>query len=549
MSTEMKRSMVAVGTVLLTLSTIGGVAVWSEGERLACVMGTRWDAPLFPEGAVAMPADPAGTSWCRTLNGVRACVPRSPRIVQENRRPGSAAWCISPSAGADVEGFASKASAQTGDMVTLFVSTRAPTFHVEAYRLGFYGGLGGRLVWHSAEIRGHRRATPPPDPVTNLVQTRWSPSLSFRVTGEWTPGVYLLKLVGSEGSQSYVPLVVRDDWSRSALLLQIPVATWQAYNTWGGHSLYYGPGKVFDDRARVVSFDRPYVRNRGAADLLQGGDQPLIALVERLGLDVAYWTDLDLHERGVLLPNHRALVVVGHGEYWSTAMRDAVERGRRGGVNLFFVEANDAFRHIRIEPSPLGFDRHVVAYKDAAEDPLTGVNNPEVTVDWRQPPVSRPESELLGAAFECGQVFADMVVTDASTWPFSGTDLRDGDRLPDLVGFAEVDRVDPSLPTPRHLQVLAHSPGACRGRHTYSDMTYYAARSGAGVLDTGTTAWAYRLGLPCILSDRCGAAAQFVRSVTENVLAAFGSGPAGPRFASVSNLKALGIELQHPIDP
>jgi hypothetical protein len=484
------------GSAMVAICVLGLVALRSDGVPDACVMGTHWDGPLFPESAARV-----GTS------------------------------------------------ASEGDPISLYVSTGARTFHVEAFRLGFYGGLGGRLVWRSAEVAGQRQTIPEPTVPTNLVEARWQPSLSFHVTAEWVSGAYLIKLVGSEGSESYVPLVVRDEGSTAALVLQLPVATWQAYNVWGGHSLYYGPGRDHATRARIVSFDRPYVRNRGAADLLQGGDQPFIALVERLGLDVTYWTDLDLDRRGALLSDHRALVVLGHDEYWSTAMRDAAERARDAGVNLFFVEANDAFRHIRWGSSPLGIGRRVVDYKDAAEDPLNGIVDEEVTVDWRQPPVSRPESELLGAAFECGQVFTDMVVVDAGAWVFSGTGVRDRDRLPDLVGFAEVDAVDPSLPAPIDLQVLAHSPGTCRGQATVSDMTYYTARSGAGVLDTGTTAWAYRLDLPCILADRCGGTSRIVGAVTENVLAAFGSGPAAPRFPSVPNLASLGVDLHHPIDP
>jgi hypothetical protein len=537
-----------VGAALAAVAALGLIAVRSEGAPNACVMGTHWAGPLFP-GPDQRVETPTGRAWCRTLRGVPACVPRSERILSENRRPGTTSWCIAPTAGSDIEGFASKASARAGDVVSLYVSTGEPTFHVEAFRLGFYGGLGGRRVWRSDEVAGRRQATPPPASPTNLVEARWQPSLSFHVAADWVPGAYLLKLMGSEGSQSYVPLVVRDDASTAALVLQLPVATWQAYNTWGGHSLYYGPGREYATRARVVSFDRPYVRNRGAADLLQGGDQSFIALVERLGLDVTYWTDLDLDRRAELLARHRGLVVLGHDEYWSTGMRDAAEEARDAGVNLFFVEANDAFRHIRWAASPLGPGRRVIAYKDAAEDPLRGVDDAEVTVDWRQPPVSRPESSLLGAAFACGQVFTDMTVADAGAWPFWGTGLRAGDRLPDLVGFAEVDGVDPSLPTPADLQVLARSPGTCRGRATVSDMTYYTARSGAGVLDTGTTAWAYRLDLPCVLADRCGPTSRMVGDITRNVLAVFGAGPAGRRFPSVSNLRSLGVDLHHPVDP
>jgi hypothetical protein len=191
----------------------------------------------------------------------------------------------------------------------------------------------------------------------------------------------------------------------------------------------------------------------------------------------------------------------------------------------------------------------VIGYKDAESDPLSGIDNAEVTVDWRAPPVSRPETELLGAAYGCAPAFADMVIADASAWPFAGTGLNTGDRLPDLVGFAEYDTVHPEFPTPASLQILARSPVVCGGLAGEADMTYYTARSGAGVLDTGTTAWVYRLELPCVLSDRCSQTSRLVRAISENVLAVFGSGPAGSRFPSRPNLAEFGIRLQRPTDP
>ena len=80
------------------------------------------------------------------------------------------------------------------------------------------------------------------------------------------------------------------------------VTTWQAYNAYGGRSLYVGPGTVrvgesgAPNRSRVVSFDRPYdQRGWGAPDFM-GNEFPLIFLAESLGLDVTYFTDIDLHE-------------------------------------------------------------------------------------------------------------------------------------------------------------------------------------------------------------------------------------------------------------
>ena len=104
-------------------------------------------------------------------------------------------------------------------------------------------------------------------------------------------------------------------------------------------------GMAFADRSRVVSFDRPYDFGfgGGAADLI-GNELPLVSLAERLGLDVTYSTDVDLHAAPERLLQHRALISLGHDEYWSSAMRQGVETARDHGVNLLFLGANAIYR-------------------------------------------------------------------------------------------------------------------------------------------------------------------------------------------------------------
>src|ERR1019366_8752672 len=133
------------------------------------------------------------------------------------------------------------------------------------------------------------------------------------------------------GEYSFVPFLVRDDSSTSTFVYMSSVTTWQAYNTWDGLSLYRGADQLgtggFNNAVRAVrvSFNRPYDRNfaNGAADFI-GNEFPLLFLAERLGLDLTYWTDVDLHQRGSQLTNHQVLLSLGHDEYYSPAMRNAV---------------------------------------------------------------------------------------------------------------------------------------------------------------------------------------------------------------------------------
>ena len=91
--------------------------------------------------------------------------------------------------------------------------------------------------------------------------------MSLPVTSGWVQGAYLLLLVASNGSKSYVPLTIRDDSSHADLAIQLPTTTWQAYNRWGGYSLYVGP-HGHSDRSYVVSFDRPYLQTHGAPEFM-----------------------------------------------------------------------------------------------------------------------------------------------------------------------------------------------------------------------------------------------------------------------------------------
>jgi hypothetical protein len=464
-------------------------------------------------------------------------------VVAENARQGTRSWRIPAGTPADIQGFANKVSAQRQDDVTLYVDTPAGSFHVVAYRLGYYQGLGGRRIWTSKERPGVQQAAPVLDQDTNMVECHWKPSLTFHIGAKFVQGSYLLKLVASSGGESYVPFVVRRDASDAALVIQHQVFTWQAYNDWGGYSLYHGPGG-FGFRSRVVSFDRPYT-GTGAAGMLRA--MPVISLVEQEGMDVTYSTDRDLQLRPALLSQHRALVTLNHSEYWSTAMRDAVEAARSSGTNLIFLGANGIFRHIRVEASPLGAARHVVCYKDAAEDPLTGVNNSEVTVNWRDSPVLKPESAVLGGMYHCfGVRHDDMVVPDASPWIYAGAGLQNGSHIPGAVD-GEIDHIYPNSPTPASIQVLAHSSAGCEDETSVSDMTYYTASSGAGVLDVGSLGWyeTLRCGVP-VSGPWCSAAAV---TITENVRAAAAAGPLGFAHPSKPNAASFGYTLTNPTHP
>jgi hypothetical protein len=451
----------------------------------------------------------------------------------ENERQGTVDWEItSPALAREIEGYASRTSINRGDAIDLFVSTLDPSYTIDVFRMGWYGGAGARQVAKPISRPGIRQATPPPDARTGLVECRWRDPYRLVTrdrSAPWPSGVYLARLTASpSGRQAYIVFVVRDDARPSDLVFQSSVTTFAAYNNWGGKSLY--ASNSADGPARKVSFNRPYamapygIRLDGAGDFLRRWEYNALRWLEREGYDVTYVTDVDTHERGDALLSHRVFLSVGHDEYWSWAMRDHVEAARGRGINLVFLGANASFWQIRFEPGPDGApNRTIVSYKDAAEhdDPFATDNDPAndrlVTGRWRDPPVSRPEASMIGVMYVADPVDADIVVADASHWAFAGTGLGNGDAMPGLLGY-EVDAAPANARS--DLTRLAHSPfivgDATRTLH--SDMAIYIAGSGALVFATGSMQWNWGLdgyNAPWLHPLRVNAAA---RQVTRNVL-------------------------------
>jgi hypothetical protein len=418
-----------------------------------------------------------------------------------------------------VEGFVSRASVAPGQPAWLYVSARSRRWRVTAYRMGWYGGKEGARVWRSGWQKGRRQAGPRTSGATHTPSAPWHRSLKVLTTG-WRPGSYLFRLDAAGGS-SYVPLTVRSPSTERRLVLLAPDTTWQAYNDWGGRNLYWGPRGKGDsaNRARAVSFDRPYAEGLGAAEFVTRM-LPVVALAERLKLPLAYADDVDLHQNPHLLDGASGLISMGHDEYYSVAMRRALTAARNRGTNLAFLGANAVYRRIRLQRTAVGPNRLEVNYKDPAEDPVSRRHPSQTTANWPSPPAADPLGTLLGASYACFPGNGDLVVANASSWLLTGTKLHRGDRLPGALG-PEFDAVQPRHPVPRPLEVVLHSPVRC-GNFRYADATYYSAKSGAAVFNTGTMGWVKAL------AGRDGKRTRTqVEHITKTLLRAFARARAG----------------------
>jgi hypothetical protein len=459
------------------------------------------------------------------------------RTVSENSRAGDPHWRIrhrgEPNA---MLGYAGPSSVLPGESITLFASTTARSFTVSAFRMGWYGGDEARLMWKSGTVRGHRQRGPSLIEPTRTVEARWGPSLTIP-THDWPAGSYLLRMDSEAGAQRYVPVTVRSARTAGKIVIKNCVATWQAYNAWGGYDLYHGPAGAADysNRSLAVSLDRPYDAN--GAYMFLWHEQKFIALAERSGLDLAYTTSMDVDADPQQLSGASALFSLGHDEYWSPPERAHVTAARDAGTNLAFLGANCCFRRTRMASTRLGPGRLLICYKTSyLQDPMYGKDNALVTSDWREPPHQDPESSLIGTLYESNPVDAAYVVATPDAWMFKGTGVRKGTSFTGLVGI-EYDRVNPDLPIERPIEILSHSPLTCRGVHSYSDSAYYT-HSGAGVFNAGTMRWVASMGNLRAFGLNARTA-RFTKRVTTNMLRAFADGPAAAKYPARDNLAAM----------
>lgn len=471
-------------------------------------------------------------------------------VVQENARPGNNTWrTYGPleAAGQNaslrdgpppqgIEGYLDATSAALGDRVAFHVSTTASTYRIDGYRMGWYGGAGGRRVWQSASLPGWQQGPARYDVATKTSEALWDTSYEVTLDAPtFLPGCYLFQLIADNGTTRYVPLTIRDDHSRSRFVVVNAVADWQAYNEWGGTSLYYGriPGgreRNFANRARAVSFERPYDFGGGAGDFV-GAELPLVMRMEEAGLDVTYITSHDVHRDPSLLQRHGVVISTAHDEYWTHEMRQAFEGARDSGVNLIFFGANACYRQVRFEDTLHGSMRRQVCYKSSAEDPIKSTHPELTTVDWRDAPLKLPESSMIGVQYD-GQVITDLVVSHPDAWVWESTGVGDGQIFSGVVG-PEFDHIADA--SPANIELLGRSPVDVKiggKRKSHADMTYYTAPSGSGVFATGTIGWLNHL-------RPADGGTQPVEPIlyhaTMNVLRLFGSGPAGHTRPSVPN--------------
>ena len=462
-------------------------------------------AALGRPAAVAAPLTRAAPRPAPSPFAAPPTVPRRADhpIQRENARPGTPDWWAGADGSAAAEGYLSAASIAPGERATLHLAGAARTLDVDWYRLGWYGGAGGRLV-----RREQLQAVPAPMSTgpssLGCIEAGWPPAAELELDEGWTSGMYLAVLRAGCGDVGYVPFVVRPSADaspadRAPVLVVNAATTWQAYNCWGGKSLYtYNssglPMPWGAQQAAQVSFDRPHVLDQGAG-LLFYWELQFIRWCERQGRDVEYAADVDLVLHPEVFAGRRLVVFQGHHEYWSRGMRDALEGLIAGGTNVCFLSANELYWQVRLDDSPLGSARRVTCYK-GGPDPLARTDPRLTTTLWRAAPVREPEATVVGQMYAHVVTRpADWRVVNAGHWLYEHTGLRNGDALVNLVG-QEYDTYNPTLAPPGTI-LLACSPvvpdHVDPDTPPFHTATLYTAPSGATVFAAGTFQWSWAL--------------------------------------------------------
>lgn len=414
--------------------------------------------------------------------------PQANATQAENALAGTTAWQRTQYSG--VELYADQIGALPGDAIGVHVSTEY-RYRLRVYRLGWYGGAGARLMTCVPSCAGDEAGTVQrryPAPGDSPQRAGWSTTDVVQTQPDWPSGYYLIEAELTSGSvvgrigTTYLILRQRPDQQPSQILVQVPVNTWEAYNAWGGHSLYnFSPLGA----AIRVSFDRPFDHQANAP---LWWEIQTVRFLEREGYDVSYQTDADTDADPGSLLRHRLVIVNGHDEYWTSTMRDAFDAAVAGGTNLAFMSSNDAYWNIRYGDGR----RTILTYKslyDPNPDPT------QKTAMFRE--IGRPECLLEGVE-HVGIIrpttrALDYTVTAAGAadpW-LANTGLQAGDTIAGVVGREHDTASDyPGCAHPGEV-TLFHYDGSEDG--VPGDATRYTAPSGARVFASGAQEFSWAL--------------------------------------------------------
>ncbi len=464
--------------------------------------------------------------------------PRQSDLVRvENATAGSADWQLSYikfDAKAKlrqslIEGYCTRMSAMAGDKIGFCVSTNpASPFTIDLYRLGYYGGAGGRHVQTLGPFEGKSQPVPEVG-AKRLRECRWEPCVTIDIPADWPSGVYLGKLSAAKHRyQSAVVFIVRDD-RPADILFQCSTNTWQAYNKWPDtYSLYDNdrPDKKPLVSGVQVSFDRPFAKYPQVTDnpLSLGTGEfllfefPFAYWLEQHGYDVTYCANEDVHNSIDTITRCKAFLSVGHDEYWSRQQFDHCLEAVNRGVNFGFFSGNSCCFVTPFSPSSDGKPNRIIERRGR----YGGMQPVEEKWMADLPDDGPNEATLIGARTVIPfNGSGDWICTKPDHWVFAGTGMKKGDRIRGLVGWEH--HGDPAkIPG---LEVVAAGKTLTGGdAESHYEATIYPGPNGNTVFNAATIFWCQGLSsppghwLPFVHNGRPQGPDRRVQRMTRNLL-------------------------------
>ncbi len=423
-----------------------------------------------------------------------------------------------------IEGYSGQVSYSHGEELKLHTSTSGQQYGIQIKR----HGAKVETVFSKSGIRGAEHSIPEN---ASSHGCKWPVGFRMSIPANWKSGYYEVlfrtedrggKFVhrnrrSAEGG-CYFILRAANPGENSKILLQFSVNTYNAYNNWGGSSLYgfHGRAKLQGNR---VSFHRP------PRTLFPNWEAPFVAWAENNGYELEYASNMDLELRPEILRNYRLVLSVGHDEYWSAPMRDNLEKFIADGGNAAFFSGNSVCWQVRWEAG----DHALTCWKQwFNQDPLYSQKNHRLlSTLWSHHLVKRPENELTGVGFLHGGYhrshgqFMDgkgsYTVHRPDHWVFAGTNLKRKDEFggkDTIVGYecdgCEIEWRD-GLPFPTHKDGTPKSftiLATCPARWAPGDSLWYdkwpspdhsgnavlgVYQNGGTVFTCGSTDWSHGL--------------------------------------------------------
>jgi len=464
-------------------------------------------------------------------------------VACENSKPGDppSDWQIREIGDESIQGFATAMNVNVGQTEYFKIKTPSPKYHLNILRLGYYGGDGARVIESNITPGASLPQTQPEclhEEKTGLVDCgNWAVSASWKVPTTAVSGLYVAQLVrddsADKGGESQIFFVVTEDESHAPIVLKTSDETWQAYNAYGGNSLYTctkwcpkGEPEGYK-AAYSVSYNRPFdgtlPTDDGKSDPFYAEYQ-LIRFLEKEGYNVTYTSQTDINQNPSLLLNHKVFISSGHDEYWTGPERTAVESAREAGVNMAFFSGNEVFWKTRFGPSIDSSKtpyRTLTTYKETHFNEPVDPEEPNVsTSSWADPRfgtkggAGKPANSLTGQYFLVNSGTADIKVpgtfaklrfwrntqvaklspTETLTLsPGTGTLGYEWDVDADN-GFRPPGRIPLSSTTVNGLETFVDYGTHVqeKGLATHS-LSLYRAPSGALVFGAGTVQWSWGL--------------------------------------------------------